>query len=154
FQPQIIVQLGGGMFLHDESGVVGRLHARGTSRLRGFREVAFTPVRGELAERHQLNNGNSGVRVPSCCSTRMQCMDGSYRMRLRLRARRNLRPAGAFNTAGQSPWTCGEGALDMRSCVVCGRPLTPLAEWRGSDGRFYCSEFCAEAEDAPIAAKF
>jgi len=35
----------------------------------------------------------------------------------------------------------------MRTCVICGRPLRVLAEWKGRDGRFYCSEFCAEAAD-------
>jgi hypothetical protein len=33
----------------------------------------------------------------------------------------------------------------MHSCAFCKNPISPLAEWKGNDGRFYCSEFCAEA---------
>ena len=39
----------------------------------------------------------------------------------------------------------------MRTCVICGRPLRQLAEWKGRDGRFYCSEFCAETVDMRTA---
>ena len=33
-------------------------------------------------------------------------------------------------------------------------PLRPLAEWKGNDGGFYCSEFCADAGETiePVAA--
>ena len=33
----------------------------------------------------------------------------------------------------------------MHNCAFCKNPLRPLAEWKGHDGRFYCSEFCADA---------
>jgi len=35
----------------------------------------------------------------------------------------------------------------MHDCAFCKNPLRPLAEWKGNDGRFYCSEFCADAGD-------
>jgi hypothetical protein len=37
----------------------------------------------------------------------------------------------------------------MHHCAFCKNPLPPLAEWKGDDGRFYCSEFCADAGDTP-----
>lgn len=33
----------------------------------------------------------------------------------------------------------------MHNCAFCKNPLRPQTEWKGSDGRFYCSEFCADA---------
>jgi hypothetical protein len=33
----------------------------------------------------------------------------------------------------------------MRNCPFCKNPLRPGMEWKGSDGRFYCNEFCADA---------
>jgi hypothetical protein len=33
----------------------------------------------------------------------------------------------------------------MHNCAFCKNPLRPLAEWKGNDGLFYCSEFCADA---------
>ena len=33
----------------------------------------------------------------------------------------------------------------MHNCAFCRNPLRPLAEWKGNDGLFYCSEFCADA---------
>jgi hypothetical protein len=33
----------------------------------------------------------------------------------------------------------------MHNCSFCQNPLRPLTEWKGPDGRFYCSEFCADA---------
>jgi hypothetical protein len=33
----------------------------------------------------------------------------------------------------------------MHNCAFCRNPLRPLAEWKGNDRRFYCSEFCADA---------
>jgi hypothetical protein len=33
----------------------------------------------------------------------------------------------------------------MHKCALCDQPLRPCAEWKGIDGRFYCSEFCADA---------
>jgi hypothetical protein len=35
----------------------------------------------------------------------------------------------------------------MHNCAFCKNPLRPRTEWKGSDGRFYCSEFCADAGD-------
>jgi hypothetical protein len=29
----------------------------------------------------------------------------------------------------------------MHNCAFCKNPLRPLKEWKGDDGRFYCSEF-------------
>jgi hypothetical protein len=42
----------------------------------------------------------------------------------------------------------------MHNCAFCRNPLWPLAEWKGNDGRFYCSEFCADAGETiePVAA--
>jgi hypothetical protein len=41
----------------------------------------------------------------------------------------------------------------MHNCEFCRNPLRPLAEWKGYDGRFYCSEFCADAGTIdPVAA--
>jgi hypothetical protein len=34
----------------------------------------------------------------------------------------------------------------MHTCALCRNTLKPLAEWKGSDGSFYCNEFCAETE--------
>jgi hypothetical protein len=41
----------------------------------------------------------------------------------------------------------------MRNCPFCKNPIKPLAEWKGNNGRFYCSEFCADAGDTnePLA---
>jgi hypothetical protein len=33
----------------------------------------------------------------------------------------------------------------MHNCAFCKNPLEPLTEWKGNDGRSYCSEFCADA---------
>ena len=42
----------------------------------------------------------------------------------------------------------------MHHYAFCRNPLKPLAEWKGNDGRFYCSEFCADAGETidPVAA--
>jgi len=37
----------------------------------------------------------------------------------------------------------------MHHCAFCKNPLRPLTEWKGNDGQFYCSEFCADAGDTP-----
>ena len=39
----------------------------------------------------------------------------------------------------------------MHDCAFCKTPLRPLAEWKGSDGCFYCSEFCADAGNMEIS---
>jgi hypothetical protein len=31
-------------------------------------------------------------------------------------------------------------------CSNCHRTIDPRSAWKGSAGRFYCSEFCADAE--------
>jgi hypothetical protein len=38
----------------------------------------------------------------------------------------------------------------MHNCAFCKNPLRPLQEWKGNDGRFYCSEFCADAGDTEL----
>ena len=30
-------------------------------------------------------------------------------------------------------------------CPFCKNPLTPWFQWKASDGRLYCNEFCADA---------
>jgi hypothetical protein len=42
----------------------------------------------------------------------------------------------------------------MHNCAFCRNPLRPLAQWKGNDGHFYCSEFCADAGEtiSPVAA--
>jgi hypothetical protein len=35
----------------------------------------------------------------------------------------------------------------MLKCTLCGRPLEATAAWKGRGERYYCGEFCAEAED-------
>jgi hypothetical protein len=32
-----------------------------------------------------------------------------------------------------------------KCCPFCKNPLTPWYQWRASDGRLYCNEFCADA---------
>jgi len=34
----------------------------------------------------------------------------------------------------------------MLRCALCGRLLEPTAAWKGRGERYYCGEFCAEAE--------
>jgi hypothetical protein len=38
----------------------------------------------------------------------------------------------------------------MYNCAFCRNPLRPLTEWKGSDGCFYCSEFCAETGETDM----
>jgi hypothetical protein len=33
------------------------------------------------------------------------------------------------------------------TCAACGRALAEAAAWKGSGERFYCNEFCADAEE-------
>ena len=42
----------------------------------------------------------------------------------------------------------------MDNCAFCKNPIEPLAEWKGKDGRFYCSEFCGDAGEStePLVA--
>ena len=39
----------------------------------------------------------------------------------------------------------------MHNCAFCKNPLRPLTEWKGNDGRFYCSEFCADAGEIDLS---
>jgi hypothetical protein len=43
----------------------------------------------------------------------------------------------------------------MHNCALCKSPLMPWTEWKADDGRFYCSEFCADGGDtqAPLTLK-
>ena len=34
----------------------------------------------------------------------------------------------------------------MLSCATCGRSLEETAAWKGNGERYYCNDFCAEAE--------
>jgi hypothetical protein len=34
----------------------------------------------------------------------------------------------------------------MLNCATCGRSLEETAAWKGSGERYYCNDFCAEAE--------
>jgi hypothetical protein len=34
----------------------------------------------------------------------------------------------------------------MLRCAACGQSLEETAAWRGSGERYYCNDFCAEAE--------
>lgn len=33
-------------------------------------------------------------------------------------------------------------------CPFCKNPLTPWYQWKATDGRLYCNEFCADACDS------
>jgi len=35
----------------------------------------------------------------------------------------------------------------MLRCALCRRPLMETAAWKGRGERYYCNEFCAEAEE-------
>ena len=35
-------------------------------------------------------------------------------------------------------------------CPFCKNPLTPWYQWKASDGRFYCNEFCADAGETSV----
>lgn len=39
----------------------------------------------------------------------------------------------------------------MLGCTLCGRPLRETASWKGRGERYYCSEFCADAEPIDCA---
>ena len=36
------------------------------------------------------------------------------------------------------------------TCAACGRALAETSAWKGSGERFYCNDFCAEAEETYI----
>ncbi len=35
-------------------------------------------------------------------------------------------------------------------CPFCKNPLTPWYQWKASDGRLYCNEFCADAGETSV----
>lgn len=35
-------------------------------------------------------------------------------------------------------------------CPFCKNPLTPWYQWKASDGRLYCNEFCADAGETIV----
>jgi len=41
-----------------------------------------------------------------------------------------------------------ENEMHNLTCAACGRALAEAAAWKGSGERFYCNDFCAEAEEA------
>jgi hypothetical protein len=41
-----------------------------------------------------------------------------------------------------------ENEMHNLTCGACGRALAEAAAWKGSGERFYCNDFCAEAEEA------
>jgi hypothetical protein len=41
----------------------------------------------------------------------------------------------------------GEKEPSMHNCAFCRNPLKPWYQWKGSDGRLYCNEFCADASE-------
>jgi len=36
------------------------------------------------------------------------------------------------------------------TCAACGRALAETSAWKGIGERFYCNDFCAEAEETDI----
>jgi hypothetical protein len=36
-------------------------------------------------------------------------------------------------------------------CAFCGRPLDPRQAWKSANKQLYCSEFCADSEEAAPA---
>jgi hypothetical protein len=40
----------------------------------------------------------------------------------------------------------------MHNCAFCKNPLRPPTDWKGKDGRFYCSEFCADAGEIDLSS--
>ena len=41
-----------------------------------------------------------------------------------------------------------ENEMHKLACAACGRRLAEASAWKGSGERFYCNDFCAEAEEA------
>jgi hypothetical protein len=42
----------------------------------------------------------------------------------------------------------GGKEAEMHNCMFCRNPLNRNSEWKASEGRFYCNEYCADAEDS------
>jgi hypothetical protein len=40
-----------------------------------------------------------------------------------------------------------ESEMHNLTCGACGRALAETSAWKGSGERFYCNDFCAEAEE-------
>jgi hypothetical protein len=97
----------------------------------GFREVPFGLIKGELIGCHGVGTTALAGRVfhpdwaAPCLPTR--------------------RPA-RLGTSGEDTRFRPEDP-NMHHCAFCKNPLHPLTEWKGNDGQFYCSEFCADAGD-------
>ena len=43
-----------------------------------------------------------------------------------------------------------ESEMHNLTCAACGRVLAETSAWKGSGERFYCNDFCAEAEETYI----
>jgi hypothetical protein len=43
-----------------------------------------------------------------------------------------------------------ESEMHNLTCAACGRALVETSAWKGSGERFYCNDFCAEAEETDI----
>jgi len=43
-----------------------------------------------------------------------------------------------------------ESEMHNLICAACGRALAETSAWKGSGERFYCNDFCAEAEETDI----
>jgi hypothetical protein len=41
-----------------------------------------------------------------------------------------------------------ENEMHNLTCAACGRGLVEASAWKGRAKRFYCNDFCAEAEEA------
>jgi hypothetical protein len=42
--------------------------------------------------------------------------------------------------------------MDTLACAACGRSLAEAFAWKGNGERYYCNDFCAEAEEAESPA--
>jgi hypothetical protein len=75
-----------------------------------------------------------------------------------LAGRRRL--SGAIQSASLQDCFCGssvcafvkiaESEMHNLTCAACGRALAETSAWKGSGERFYCNDFCAEAEETYI----
>jgi hypothetical protein len=42
----------------------------------------------------------------------------------------------------------------LMRCAFCQQPLNPKTAWRTTSGQFFCTEYCAEAENVePVAMR-
>jgi len=42
--------------------------------------------------------------------------------------------------------------MQTLTCATCGRSLAEASAWKGSGNRYYCNDFCAEAEESESPA--